>query len=94
MNTLNLLAEYSSSHGAAAAAVVLGLLVVCVFSLCVWLSPGLIASARHHHNAVAIWLVTIFAGWTFVGWIVALVWAFSNPPPAQQVYIHDDKQLN
>ena len=37
--------------------------------------PGIIASARKHHNAGAIWLTSLLLGWTGFGWIVALIWS-------------------
>ncbi len=37
--------------------------------------PTIIAAARHHNHLLPIVLVNIFAGWTFIGWIVALVWS-------------------
>jgi T4 superinfection immunity protein/zinc ribbon protein len=47
--------------------------------------------ARNKSNFTAILLLNLFAGWTFIGWIVALVWALSSEPqraaavPAQPV---------
>ena len=29
----------------------------------------------NHRNVTAIILLNIFLGWTFIGWVVALVWA-------------------
>lgn len=46
------------------------------------LIPGIIATMRKHHNALSIWMIAIFAGWTGIGWIVALVWACTGPAPA------------
>lgn len=43
-----------------------------------YLVPGLVASLRGHHNELAIWLLNIFLGWTFVGWVGALVWAATS----------------
>ena len=37
--------------------------------------PAIVASLRRHHNANAIFLLNLFLGWTFLGWVVALVWA-------------------
>ncbi|MFP3549766.1 superinfection immunity protein [Paraburkholderia sp. SIMBA_049] len=38
--------------------------------------PGLIASARKHRNATAIAITNLLFGWTFIGWGIALIWAF------------------
>jgi hypothetical protein len=46
--------------------------------LAIFFLPALIARARRHNNAVPILLVNIFLGWTFLGWVVALVWATTN----------------
>lgn len=37
--------------------------------------PTAIAVRRKHHNRVAIALLNLFLGWTFIGWVLALVWA-------------------
>jgi Superinfection immunity protein/Short C-terminal domain len=31
-----------------------------------------------HRNADSICILNLFLGWTFIGWVVALIWAFSN----------------
>ncbi len=49
-----------------------------LFLLGLYFLPGIIAGVRKHPNAVGIWLLTLFLGWTFIGWVVALVWAFSS----------------
>jgi hypothetical membrane protein len=63
------------------AAVVLIIFFI-LLSTAMMLVPGIIATMRKHHNALAIWMIAIFAGWTGVGWIIALVWACTNPAPA------------
>lgn len=40
--------------------------------------PAIIASARKHRNSTAIFLVVMFFGWSVVGWLVALIWAFTS----------------
>jgi hypothetical protein len=37
--------------------------------------PTLIAWSRKHRNTLAIFIVNLFLGWTFLGWVAALVWA-------------------
>lgn len=47
-----------------------------------YFTPALIAGMRKHHNATAIFMLNLFLGWTGMGWVGALVWAFTSPPPA------------
>jgi hypothetical protein len=42
-----------------------------------YFAPAIVASARKHHNTLAIFVLNFFLGWTFLGWVVALVWAFT-----------------
>jgi uncharacterized membrane protein YqaE (UPF0057 family) len=37
--------------------------------------PGIIAQRRGHHNTTAIVALNVLLGWTFIGWVGALVWA-------------------
>lgn len=49
--------------------------------LWVYFIPTYVARRNHHHNQQAIFLVNLLLGWTFLGWVGALVWASTNPPP-------------
>ncbi len=42
--------------------------------------PSILASTRRHPNFAGVLLVNLFFGWTFLGWIGALVWALTAPP--------------
>jgi uncharacterized membrane protein YqaE (UPF0057 family) len=42
-----------------------------------YLFPTLVAVSRSHHNSSAIFVLNLLLGWTLLGWIVALVWAFT-----------------
>lgn len=55
--------------------------VIGVFAL-YWL-PTIHAASNKHHNITAIFLLNIFLGWTVIGWIAAMVWSATKPPPAQ-----------
>jgi cytochrome c biogenesis protein CcdA len=37
-----------------------------------------IAFARHHQKQVPIFLIDLLLGWTLIGWLAALIWAFSS----------------
>ena len=43
-----------------------------------YLLPTFIAFARGHRNRVPILLVNLFLGWSFLGWLVALIWSFTS----------------
>jgi hypothetical protein len=51
------------------------------FGFLMYFLPTLIAFARSKRDTTAILLLNIFLGWTFIGWIVALVWAAKNDVP-------------
>jgi T4 superinfection immunity protein len=61
------------------ALVALGMLAGFTFSLALLFLPTLVARFRRHPNAFPIFLVNLFFGWTFVGWLIALVWASTRP---------------
>ena len=42
---------------------------------CIYILPAAIASHRKHHQTAAITVTNIALGWTFIGWIAALIWA-------------------
>ena len=44
--------------------------------------PTIIAYNRDHHNQIAIFVLNLLLGWTFLGWVIALVWACSATSPS------------
>lgn len=44
-----------------------------------YMLPTIEAKLRNHRNIASIALTNLFLGWTLIGWVVALVWAFKNP---------------
>lgn len=51
--------------------------VILAISLSVYAAPAFIAAYRNHPNVAAIVALNILLGWTFLGWVVALVWALT-----------------
>jgi hypothetical protein len=37
--------------------------------------------ARDKPNATSVFVINLFFGWTFIGWVIALAMAVSNPSP-------------
>lgn len=46
------------------------------FALIVYFAPSLIAMYRKHPSTIWIFLINLFFGWSFVGWIIPMLWAF------------------
>ena len=51
------------------------LLVLLCLAAIVYFLPTVVAGSRGHHNSGAIFVLNLFLGWTFIGWVIALVWA-------------------
>lgn len=41
----------------------------------IYFIPFIVALCRSKKNTAAILMLNLFAGWTFIGWVIALVWA-------------------
>jgi len=59
------------------ARVILGI----IFLVTLYMIPTGIAVLRNHRNTGSIFLLDLLLGWTFIGWVVALVWSFSSQKP-------------
>lgn len=55
-------------------------MIMLAISVALYFLPVIIAAIRNMRHAVAISVLTVVAGWTFVGWVVALVWACMDKP--------------
>lgn len=49
--------------------------IVFIFSSAIYFLPTIIAVAGRRRNTFAIFLLNLLLGWTFIGWVVALVWS-------------------
>ncbi|MCE0464910.1 superinfection immunity protein [Pseudomonas uvaldensis] len=52
-----------------------------VFVPALYMLPTIEAAIRKSNNLPAIAAVNFFLGWSLIGWVTALVWAFKNPTP-------------
>ena len=55
------------------------LAALCLISL--YFIPMGFAILRNKRNKLAIFALNLLTGWTFVGWVIALVWAISHRGP-------------
>lgn len=49
-----------------------------VVSVLLYFVPAITALRRGKRNAVAIFVLNLFLGWTLLGWVLALVWAWTH----------------
>jgi len=73
-----------SVNGALIAGVLIAIVVI-LLGLTLYFLPTLIAAGRRKRNALAIFALNLFLGWTLLGWVLALVWSLSvdAQPPAR-----------
>lgn len=56
---------------------VMGLLILLI-AIAIYMAPTINAHNRRHRNTAAIAALNILLGWTFLGWVAALVWSFTD----------------
>ena len=61
-------------------------ILICIV---VYFIPTIIAGNRKHPNGNSILALNIFLGWTFIGWVIAFVWACSNIETNTQTVIEN-----
>jgi cytochrome c biogenesis protein CcdA len=50
-------------------------LILIFIGIPLYFLPSIVAMKRDHHQTMAIAVLNFFTGWTFIGWVAALVWA-------------------
>jgi hypothetical protein len=56
------------------------LILLGVLATVIHFLPTFVAGSRHVENFWWIFLINLFFGWTLIGWVLALVWAFRDAP--------------
>jgi tetratricopeptide (TPR) repeat protein len=52
-------------------------LLILAAVIAIYFLPTLVGRARNHNNSMAIFALNILLGWTFLGWVIAIVWALT-----------------
>jgi hypothetical protein len=52
--------------------------------LLLYLLPTIVSARRNHPHMIAIAVLNILAGWTFAGWMVAMVWSCIDLSPTRR----------
>ena len=64
--------------------------IVVIVGLVFYFLPAFIASSRGHHNSGALFVANLLTGWTFIGWVVCLVWSLTNQKEDKVITINND----
>jgi len=62
----------------AAPALMIGVLALIGAAFGLYFLPSVIGIVKGKENVVAITVLNFFLGWTFIGWLVSLIWALTN----------------
>ena len=80
------------SGGGTNSAAQMAAVVAFIGAVALYVSPWLVALKRSHPKAAAIGVLNLFAGWTVIGWVGALTWAYtvkSEKPVTPAAEPHD-----
>lgn len=53
-------------------------IILLVILLAAYCAPTIVAQQRRHKDLYGIAALNILLGWTFLGWVIALIWALKN----------------
>lgn len=65
-----------------AIAIIFMMIIPGILTQCIYFLPYVIANSKGHEQETAIFILNLFAGWTIIAWIIALVWAFTKKSTA------------
>ncbi|HEX4012350.1 MAG TPA: superinfection immunity protein [Candidatus Cybelea sp.] len=65
-------------------------MIVSAFGVMLYFLPSILAVVNHRRNSATIVVLNILLGWSFVGWIAALVMALmKDSEPVRVVHVHE-----
>jgi cytoskeletal protein RodZ len=68
-------------------------ILILLFVFPLYFLPTIIATARKNANTLGILLLNLFLGWTVLGWLGAIIWAFSSgSKQTPTVIVHNTSQ--
>src|SRR5688500_13459247 len=77
-----------SAPGIEGTGFIVGLITI-VFLIGLYFLPTFVAYSRKQGSAGAIFVLNLFLGWSFIGWIAALIWSLkSEHQVAQNIYVN------
>lgn len=62
-----------------------GAIMLVIVFFAVYFLPSIIATNRDHKNSTSITVLNLLLGWTMIGWVIAIVWAYSDNVESNEV---------
>ena len=59
----------------------MGSAIVLFLAAVIYFIPLILAATESRPNTAAIGALNLLLGWTFIGWVIALVWAMTKGKP-------------
>lgn len=69
-------------------AIILYLVIIMIYIL-----PTIIAEIKEKENIMSIFILNFLLGWTIIGWIIALIWAFMVENKTMYVFKNNKKEI-
>lgn len=63
-------------------------MVLMLVGVVIYFVPAFIAFKREHPQKVSIILLNVLLGWSVIGWVGSLIWAFTNPQKQTIQVVH------
>jgi hypothetical protein len=60
-------------------------MITILFLTLAYFLPSIIAHHKRHSSGI--FILNLLTGWTFVGWIIAFIWALTDEPQLVPVYV-------
>ena len=65
--------------------IILVVLLLALLILALYFTPTIIAVKRNHLQKTAIILINVLLGWSFIGWVIALIWSVTKEKVQEQI---------
>lgn len=52
--------------------------VIAIFLLALYFAPSIVAACRDHPKETTLFLLNLSFGWTVIGWVALMIWAWSQ----------------
>jgi len=62
----------------------IGPLIVIILT-CIYFIPSIVANQREHYYTSTVFIVNLLLGWTFLGWVITLIWATKKTPTKKMI---------